>query len=487
MVADDPVDPVSFRSHSAGTMGNTYIFIVHCEGMADADRETLRRQFIKAASVAGIAGMAGCTGGGGSGSSGNDSTGGGGDGNGSSGNNGNESTGSGNAAEIKHVAPGYDGLFSDDLAPRFNEAVSDVQVSIQSTTAESSSTRDYFVNQFVSQSSDFDDGMMDVIWPAEFAMNEWIEPVNDPEGYTDAMLETPVEAATIDGTLVGMPLFTDANGFYYRTDKLEEYGHDPPKTYTEVIEIAKDVLEKDDEIENGYIWQGGPNEGLTIMWLNWLWGMGGGVKRDGKLVVNSQKGVEALTHARELIAEHGVTPESVPSSSTDENRQTFQQGNTLFMRNWPYAVAAMSGEDSAVDGKFDVTRMPKQEGNSDANNSCLGGWNVFINSYSENVEAAQTFAQFFASKEIQRRLAVEHSRLPVREDVYNEEVFNEAPLVETFSEIANETSARPSTPKYTTFSSIVFTEANKALIGDVSPQKALDNAQSQIDSDVNDA
>ncbi|WP_255197708.1 ABC transporter substrate-binding protein [Halorarius litoreus] len=432
--------------------------------------------------MAGIAGLAGCTGGGGDGGDGGGGDGG--DGGGGDGGDG----GGGGTTDIKFIAPGYSGVFSDDIVPMFNEDVSGVEANTQTTTAESSSTRKYFVNQFVSQSSDFDNGMMDVIWPAEFAQNEWIEPIADPENRTDAMLETPVDAATVDGTLVGMPLFTDANGFYYRSDKLEEYGYDePPSTYMEVVEIAQDILEQDDEIQNGYIWQGGPNEGLTIMWLNWLWGMGGSVQKDGKLVVNSKKGVEALTHARDLITKYDVTPDSVPASSTDQNRQTFQQGKTLFMRNWPYAVGLMDADDSPVQGKFDVTTMPKQEGHPDANNSCLGGWNIFINRYSGNKEAAQRFASYMASEKVQTRLAVEHNYLPVRKSVYNEENYEKNPQLKTFKDITAQTSARPSTPKYTTFSSILFTEANKALVGDKSPQKALDDAQSKIDSEVNNA
>lgn len=433
--------------------------------MAHDSQWLQRRQFMKGAgAAAAAAGLAGCTG----------SLGGGGGG------------GSG-TTQMKFIAPGYSGVFSEDIVPKFNEAVSSVEASVQTTTAESSSTRQYFVNQFVSQSSDFDTGMMDVIWPPEFAQKDWMEPVNDSEDHVDSMLSTPVEAATVDDELVGMPLFTDANAFYYRSDKLEQYGYDePPSTYSEVVEIAQDIKSRDDEIENGYIWQGGANEGLTIMWLNWLWGMGGGVKKDGELVVNTDLGVQALTHARELITEHEVTPDSVPASSTDQNRQTFQQGNTLFMRNWPYAVGLMNSEDSPVKDKFDVTTMPKMEGNSDANNSCLGGWNIFINRYSEHKEAAQRFASWMASKPGQNRLAA-NNYLPVREDVYTEENFEKSPLLEIFSDITKQTSARPSTPKYTTFSSNLFTEANKALIGDKSPRKALDDAQSKIDQEVNNA
>lgn len=430
--------------------------------MAYDSQRLERRQFMKGAGAAATAvGLAGCTSSLGGSSSG--------------------------ATQMKFVAPGYSGVFSDDIVPKFNEAVSSVDASVQTTTAESSSTREYFVNQFISQSSDFDAGMMDVIWPPEFAQKDWVKPINDPENHADSMLSTPVDAATVDGELVGMPLFTDANAFYYRSDKLEEYGYDePPSTYSEVIEIAQDIKQRDDEIENGYIWQGGANEGLTIMWLNWLWGMGGGVKKNDELVVNTDLGVKALTHARDLIQKHEVTPDSIPASSTDENRQTFQQGNTLFMRNWPYAVGLMNSDDSPVKDKFDVTTMPKMAGNSDANNSCLGGWNIFINQYTEKPEAAQRFASWMASKPAQNRLAA-NNYLPVREDVYTEENFEKSPLLELFSDITKQTNARPLTSKYTTFSSNLFKEANKALIGDKTPQQALDDAQSQIDSEVNNA
>ena len=433
-------------------------------------RDKRRRRVLKAVAAGSATLLAGCTDGSGSGSgSGSD-----GDGDGSS--------------AMTYVYPGYFSNDASDLVPMFEDQADGITLDSQQTPSDASSTREYYVNQFVSGSSSFDVGNMDVIWPAEFSGNGWAAEVSDPQGHTDNMLQTPIDSVTIDGTMYGMPIHTDANALYYRTDLLSEYGYDsPPETYMELVNIAQDIQQQSDEDLNGYIWQGGSNEGLTIMWLNWLWGMGGSIRQDGNLVVNTQEGIDALQHAVDLIHEYNVTPESVPASSTDQNRQTFQQGDTIFMRNWPYAVSLMNEDGSNVQGNFDVAPMPKAEGNPDANNSCLGGWNLFINANSENAEAAQQFASYMASMEAQENMALEHSRLPVRQELYSDEYYEQAEQLETFSEIVDQTSARPATPQYSTFSEIVYTNCNAALVQEKTPEEALNDAQEEIDSEVNNA
>ncbi|WP_254547114.1 ABC transporter substrate-binding protein [Halomarina pelagica] len=425
-----------------------------------------RRQLLKGLAGSGTVLLAGCLGqdGGGGGGGGNQST------------------------TLKFVYPGYYSADAKDLLPMFDEQSKNLTVDGQKTPAESASTRKYYVNQFISQSSAFDVGMMDVVWPAEFAQNKWAAPVEDPENLTEKMLETPVEAVTIDGTLYGMPLFTDANALYYRSDLLKQHGYDePPKTEMELVNMAQEITKNSEQDLNGYIWQGGANEGLTIMWLNWLWGREGTVDHDGTLVVNTQKGISALQHAVDLIHKYNVTPENVPASSTDQNRKTFQQGNTVFMRNWPYAYALMNKDGSPVKGKFAVASMPDADGHVGAPNSCLGGWNVFINSYSQKTDAANQFASFMASLDAQKNMALEHSRLPVRKELYAPKYKKKSQALDVFSGIVKETRARPATPKYSTFSKIVYTECNKALVQQKTPKQALDDAQKQIDSQVNDA
>lgn len=459
--------------------------------MSDDVSDQRRRQLIKTMAGGSVALLAGC-GGDGGGSDGSDGSGGsdGSDGGGSDG--GGDGGGDGDGGSAGSITFVHISSFepsANDFASAYNSQF-DATLEVQSTPAESSSTREYYINQFAAQSSKFDVGMMDVIWPAEFVSAGWAAEVEDPNNHTDAMLSTPVEAATIDGTLYGMPMFTDANGLYYRTDLLEQAGYsEPPSTYMELVNMAQDIKEQSDQDLNGYIWQGGANEGLTIMWLNWLWGFGGSVRDgDGNLVVNTEEGVQALQHAVDLIYEHEVTPESIPSSGTDGNRQTFQQGNTIFMRNWPYAYSLFQ-DDTPVTDKFAVTTMPKAEGNPDANNSCLGGWSLFINNFSQNKAAAQKLANHVATQEAQEQLAAERSRLPVRAELYEDGYWDgEKPaFLDRFAEILKQTSARPATPNYSQWSNIVYTECNKALSQQKSPQKALDDAQSKIDSEINNA
>jgi len=134
--------------------------------------------------------------------------------------------------------------------------------------------------------------------------------------------------------------------------------------------------------------------------------------------------------------------------------------------------------------------MPKAEGHEDANNSCLGGWSLFINGFSENVAAAQALANHVGSPQAQEQLAAGRSRLPVREELYDDGYWadsdNDKPaFLDRFAEILQQTSARPATAQYSQWSNIVYTQCNNALTQQKTPQEALDDAQAEIDSEIN--
>ncbi|MXV61874.1 extracellular solute-binding protein [Natronorubrum sp. JWXQ-INN-674] len=386
---------------------------------------------------------------------------------------------------LRYLYPGYFESDAKAQIPLFEDE-SGITVTDEQTPAHATGTRKTYTTLFDHDETQFDVGHMDVIWPTYFSENEWAEPVDDRENYTDDMIKVQVDTVTVDGELRAMPIHTDANVLYYREDKLEEYGYSaPPKTDSELVDIAQDILDRDDEIEHGFIWQGGQNEGLTIMWLNWLWGRNGDLVDGDDIVVDTKAGVDALRHAVNLIHVYDVTPESVTHSSTDKNRKTFQTGNTLFMRNWPYAVSRLD-DGTPVSDDFSVAPLPVHEEHPDANNACLGGWNLFINPESDQKAAAQEFLEWMASEEVQRRLALDHSRLPVRKSVYDDEdVREEFETLDVFEQALEQSQSRPSITQYPRFSEIVFTECNAALCQEKTPSQALSDAQSKIDMEVN--
>src|SRR5204863_128860 len=92
----------------------------------------------------------------------------------------------------------------------------------------------------------------------------------------------------------------------------------------------------------------------------------------------------------EFAAAGWVLPLDVLTWHEEEARFAFQNGNAVFMRNWPYPVAAMSDTaQSKVAGKFAVSPMPAS-GTAPAGHStaALGGAQLAINAYTEFPDAA---------------------------------------------------------------------------------------------------
>ena len=205
---------------------------------------------------------------------------------------------------------------------------------------------------------------------------------------------------TVDGKLVGLPWFTDGGLLYYRTDLLEKYGYTaPPKTWTELEEMAAKIQEGEHAAGNqdfwGYVWQGKPYEGLTCDALEWVYSSGGGtiVSPEKVITINNDAAAAALDRAYGWIGK--ITPPGVNSFQEEESRAVWHAGNAAFMRNWPYAYGLGEADDSAIKGKFDATALPGAEEGMSA--ATLGGWQVGVSKYSKNPEAAAKVALWLAS------------------------------------------------------------------------------------------
>ncbi len=316
--------------------------------------------------------------------------------------------------------------------------------------------------------TDIDVYMTDVIWAPQLA-DQFVDLTAAAKDVAASHFPSIVESQTVNGKLVAMPYFTDAPALYFRKDLLAKYKLEAPKTWDEMAASAKIVMdgEKNADLQ-GFVFQGNAYEGLTCDALEWVKSNGGGqiVEADGSISINNPKAAAALDRAKSWIGT--ISPQGVLAYQEEESRGVWQLGNSVFMRNWPYAFALGNGADSKVKDLFDVVPLPSGgEGGGSA--ATLGGWNLAVSKYSKNAEEATKLVMFLTSAETQKANALEQSHLPTIEAVYDDaDVATKQPVIVKWKAIFQNAVPRPSAPtksKYNEVSSLFWSAVHDTLSG----------------------
>ena len=376
----------------------------------------------------------------------------------------------------------------DEEAIAYCQEQTGITIDVQSGPESATDRLALYLQFFGAGSGDIDLMQIDVIWPgilAEHLVD--LRPYLTDEQYA-AFFERIALNNTVDGALVGLPWFTDAGLLYYRTDLLEKYGLSaPPATWAELDEMAT-AIQEGERTENpdfwGYVWQGSAYEGLTCDALEWQFSWNGGsiVEPDGTISINNEKAAAAFDMAASWV--NRISPPGVVSYMEEDARGVWQGGNAAFMRNWPYAYSLGNAEDSVIKDKIAVVPLPK--GGEDGQNAdTLGGWQMAVSKYSDDVDAAAEVAVCITSYEAQKLRATLGSSLPTIGDLYaDEEVLAANPFFEQLFDVFNGGAvARPSTvtgEDYNQVSTIYFTEVNKVLTGQQTGQQAVESIESQL-------
>jgi multiple sugar transport system substrate-binding protein len=332
-------------------------------------------------------------------------------------------------------------------------------------------------NTLRARSGSIDVMSIDVVYPAEFASQGWTVPLDSrwPASDRANYLQGPIKSCTYNGQVVAAPLRTDLGVLYYRTDIIST----APNTWNDLVSMAKSNASK---TKYGYVWQGSQYEGLVCDFSEVLQGYGGTVldpNDSKKVTVNSPEGVQALT---EMVSWVGtISPTAITTYTEEPSRQAFQNGDAIFMRNWPYAYSL--GNDatkSKIAGKFDIHSMP-YGGSSTVGHSCVGGWNMAINAFSKNPDASWSFIKYMLGADAQKQLAIKGSFTPALKSVYDDaDVKAKQPLFTKLQPILQNSLPRPVSPVYPDLSNIIQTHVHQALTKQVSPQAALSALQSEL-------
>ena len=360
-----------------------------------------------------------------------------------------------------------------DIIADFEKQNPDIKVMDEALPASTDEQHQFYAINLEGKAPDFDVLSMDVIWVPEFARAGWLLDISSAlqEEERIGFFKGPMDAVTYKGKVYAIPWYIDAGVLYYRKDLLQKYGFYPPQTWDELLKTSKIITAGEKDLY-GFIWQGKQYEGLVCNVLEYFWSNGGDVLKNDNVVINSPENVEALKFMQELIFKYKISPELVLTSIEEPTRHIFGNGRALFMRNWPYAWNIFNKEGSPVRGKVGVTVLPYFKGHRTA--STLGGWQLGINKFSKNPEAAERFIKYMTSPPAQKKLAITVGYKPTRKSLYkDEDLLREQPFIVGLYEVFLNARPRPVSPYYMAMTQIMQPEFSAAISRVKSPEEAL--------------
>jgi multiple sugar transport system substrate-binding protein len=358
-----------------------------------------------------------------------------------------------------------------DLIDTFNEQFGSegLQAKLLEFPASADEQHNQIVQRQEARSSECDIYKADTIFIAELVSQDWLLDMTDyVDERKDEFIPSTLATVEIGGRYYGVPYDTDAPLLFYRSDAVSR----PPATWQDVYGEAR--------AKGGIVYQGASYEGLTCDFLDVAFAAGGKVlSEDGsKSVIDSPENLAALELMVEGI-ETGSAPRAVVTYMEEESRRAFESGRYAFMRNWPYAYALGNRKGSKIADEFEVAPLPAFEGAGKG--GVLGGKDYVISSFSKNPEAAVRFIDYATSAEQNARRAVRFALVPAIGTVFDRPAVKRAmPFAAQLRQAVTQANVRPVSPVYPQISKAIYKNVNAALAGEISPQEALDLADSQI-------
>ena len=358
-----------------------------------------------------------------------------------------------------------------------------IRVELQRTPDDASQRHQLYVQWLNARVGNPSILQLDVIWTPEFAAAGWVLPLTQYGPVSSEFFPATIEANTWAGKLYALPWFADVGLLYRRTDLVSR----EPATLEEMVASARAAMSRPGGPRYGIVWQGARYEGLITGFVEYLGAFGGRIiDEKGEVIVNRPEAVRALEFMRDELYGSHVAPLDVLTWHEEEARYAFQNGNAVFMRNWPYPVAAMGDSaQSKVAGKFAVSPMPKS-GTAPGGHAtaALGGAQLAINAYSESPDAAYKLIAYLTAPEQMLERAQAVGQYPTRPALYDDSRLKSAiaiPLDDARRAIESAT-PRPVTPIYTELSEILQIELHRALVRQAEPADALNSAAARINA-----
>jgi multiple sugar transport system substrate-binding protein len=362
----------------------------------------------------------------------------------------------------------------------WNAAHPDEQVTLRDLPDSADQQRQQIIQNAQIKSDDISVVTTDVVWTAELAAKGFITELPADKFSMQGVLPAAAQTAVYFNKLYAVP--GDSNGglLYYRKDLLEAAGDKPPTTWAQLKKVCADIKAEPGNAKlDCYGGQFDKYEGLTVNFAEAVDSAGGAVvDASGQPTVNTPQAAQGLDFLTSSFKD-GTIPKAAITWEEEQGRQAFQDGNLIFLRNWPY-VYGLAGKatGSKVAGKFDVAPLP---GLSGQGVSSLGGLNFAIPTYAKNKGTAIDFITYLSSHDEQKKRSLASANPPTLEALYTDpDMVKQYPYLPTLLQVIKTAQPRPKVVRYGDLTLAVQNSVYDALQGTTPSDQALTTLQTTL-------
>ncbi|NBD25376.1 ABC transporter substrate-binding protein [Paenibacillus glycinis] len=330
---------------------------------------------------------------------------------------------------------------------------------------------------------------------AQLSDSQALVPLDTIAGFSDViaardMTKTIEPWKFADGHQYVLPIYSNAMLFGWRLDTLKELGYnEPPKTYSEVLEVTKKLKAKYGDKK--YLWAKADLADPTA-WKRWFdfymlydAASGGNKFIEGSSFTGDQKaGESVLTFVDSLRKEKGI----LARQSTDP----FENGVGIFtdVGPWTFSTWAQKYPNLKYNENYTLSMPPVPDGVDPAQSKTFAdtkGLVIYASATKAQQEAAVGFIKWVYSDAANDVKWFKDTNLPpARDDLSTNEAFkpilDASPQLKPYAENVPNAVPPMDNAKYNDLQTIIGTEAfNKVVKGEIAPAEGWAAMQAALE------
>jgi multiple sugar transport system substrate-binding protein len=228
--------------------------------------------------------------------------------------------------------------------------------------------------------------------------------------YPNAHLRAARDGLGNGANYLGFPIRGHVQLLFYRKDVFAKLGLKAPETWDQMVEAGKVIQAKTDMA--GVAMYYGKTGGQNLMiWMNYLWGMGGElIDAQGNPAFNSPQAVAATQAYLDVLLKHKVAPAASASFNETDAVNSVAQGKSAMVPVWWWRYAGLTDPKTSTLKPEQVGFVPLPSMPGKDNTTYTNTWFYGINRNSAHKDAAMEFLTWLTQPAIERDLLLDKTK-----------------------------------------------------------------------------